>query len=68
MHRFRTAARFVAEHWFLVTALAVNLAIAAPVGAVRYDDDTCLTQDGTAIEECCTECLFFCDCQFENFE
>ena len=65
MHRFRSAARFLADHWVLVLAVLVNLAIAAPVGAVRYNNDVCGTADGQGFEECCTTCWFFCDCDVE---
>lgn len=62
MSRVRSVARFFTEHWFLVLAVAVNLAIAAPVGAVRFDNDLCETIDGEEVEACCTTCWFFCDC------
>lgn len=62
MRRFRTVARFLSNHWFLVVAVVVNLAIAAPIGAVNWDNDVCRTEDGEAFEECCTTCWFFCTC------
>lgn len=61
MQRIRSAARFLAEHWMLVLAVAVNLAIAAPVDAVRYDNDVCQNGQG-GWEACCTTCWFFCHC------
>lgn len=64
MSRFRSAARFLADHWLLVLAVAVNLAIAAPVGAVRYDNDICDAADGGGVEACCSTCWFFCECDF----
>lgn len=62
MSRFRSVARVLVHHWLLVVALAVNLAIAAPVGAVRYNNDVCDTPDGEGVEECCTTCWFLCHC------
>ena len=62
MHHFRAAARFLADHWVLVLAVVVNLAIAAPAEAVRWDNDVCADYQVDEIYACCTMCLFFCEC------
>lgn len=63
MSRIRSAARFIAKHWLLVLAIAGNLAIAAPVDAVRYDNDVCENSEGGLVP-CCTTCWFFCHCDY----
>jgi len=63
MQRIRSAARFLVEHWLLVLAVVANLAVAAPVDAVRYKNDVCQNGQG-GWEACCTHCWYFCDCDF----
>lgn len=63
MSRIRFAARALADHWILVLAVVVNLAIAMPLGAARWNNDVCGTEDGY-LEDCCTMCTFFCSCEF----
>lgn len=61
MSGFRTIARGLARHWLLVVAVLVNIAIASPLGAIRWNNDVCGTPDG-GLKACCTTCLFFCSC------
>lgn len=63
MSRLRSAAQLLGRHWLLAVALLVNLAIAAPIGAVNWNNDSCRTDDG-GYEACCTTCWFFCNCDF----
>ena len=61
MGKIRSAVRFLAEHWVITLAILINLAIAAPVNAVRYTNDICQNGQG-GWEACCTACWYFCDC------
>jgi len=61
MDRIRSVVHLAVEHWLLVLAVVVNLAIAAPADAVRYTNDICQNGQGDWIA-CCTTCWFFCDC------
>ena len=62
----RAAVQFVREHWFLTIAVLVNLAIATPAEAIRYDDDTCIDVEEEEWVQCCTVCWFFCDCEYDH--
>ena len=54
-----TLVRAALDHWVVVLAILINLALAAPAAA-GWDNEACYYQ-GEVIP-CCESCLFFCSC------
>ena len=51
---------WIRRNWLLVLFVLVNAAMATPAAA-GLDNDFCQDGDG-GIVQCCTGCLFFCNC------
>jgi hypothetical protein len=62
MRTIRNVIQFARDHWLITLAVLVNLAIAAPAQAIRWDNDVCELPDTGERVACCTTCWFFCDC------
>jgi hypothetical protein len=59
MDRIRQVVRLAREHWLIIVAILVNLAIAGPIAA-DWTDDICYING--KVVPCCVSCGLWCSC------
>lgn len=53
--------RLLKKAWPALLFVAINLGIAATPASAGFDNDVCTDEEGQ-VTQCCSWCLWFCDC------